>query len=101
MDRRKFNRGQKNNKGGGHPTEKDNVWHKEKWELDQVVADLQKKIDSGVYSVRDVFLFKALVEKNDRILGIFADKLLADLVDMTSQGEKMEGMVIYSPRKDN
>lgn len=56
-------------------------WHSEKWEKEQEVEKLAAKIKTGVYSVRDIFLYKALTG-SEKILGIFADKLLPDLVDI-------------------
>lgn len=73
------------NKGGGRASAfeefKEAVWHAEKWEIDSDVPALQAKLKTGSYSVRDVFLAKAL-QGNERVLGIFANKLLADLVDI-------------------
>ena len=81
MDGRRNNKGTKGNKGGRPPTKRDYVWHQGKWEVDSNVEQLQAKLKTGKYSVRDVFLAKAL-QGNERILGIFADKLLAALVDL-------------------
>lgn len=82
----------KGNKGGGRKSAYEEatsaIWHAERWELDNFREELRKKVESGVHSVRDVFLLKAL-DGNERILGIFANKLLPDLVDHTSKGEKM------------
>jgi len=64
------------------------VWHSEKWEIDSDVPALQAKLKTGKYSVRDVFLAKAL-QGNERVLSIFANKLLPDLVDVTSGNEKL------------
>lgn len=83
-----FQKGHKHsvgNKGGGRASAfeelKSAVWHSEKWELESDVPSLQAKLKTGKYSVRDVFLAKAL-QGNERILSIFANKLLADLVDV-------------------
>lgn len=85
MDLRKQNKGVKGNKGGGRASAfeelKSAVWHSDKWELDSDVPALQAKLKTGKYSVRDVFLAKAL-QGNERVLTIFANKLLADLVDV-------------------
>lgn len=80
------------NKGGGRASAYEEVqnaiWHAEKWEIDSDVPMLQAKLKSGKYSVRDVFLAKAL-QGNERILGIFANKLLPDLVDHTTNGKDL------------
>ena len=85
-------KGNPGNKGGRRPSAyeefKNAQWHADKWELDSNVPELQAKLKTGHYSVRDVFLAKAL-QGNERILGIFANKLLADLVDVTSKGEQV------------
>lgn len=106
MDARKNNKGSKGNKGGGRLSayeEWQNAeWHANAWEVDSDVPVLQAKLKSGKYSVRDVFLAKAL-QGNERILGIFANKLLPDLVDHTTKGEKIEGQVLsvhYIPPHD-
>lgn len=82
----------KGNKGGRRPSAYEEVqnaiWHSEKWEIDSDVPALQAKLKTGKYSVRDVFLAKAL-QGNERVLGIFANKLLPDLVDVKSDGEKV------------
>lgn len=73
------------NKGGGRASAfeelKEAVWHDEKWNIDTDVPSLQAKLKTGQYAVKDVFLAKAL-QGNERILSIFANKLLADLVDV-------------------
>lgn len=89
MDRRKFNKGTKGNKGGARLSEKEKVWHKEKWEEDSRVRELESKIASGVYSVKDVYLLKAL-KADTVILKNMADKVLATLIDHTTKGEKLE-----------
>ena len=92
MDSRKNNKGVKGNKGGGRASAyqevQNAIWQADKWEVDSDVPALQAKLKTGKYSVRDVFLAKAL-QGNERILGIFANKLLADLVDVTSKGEQV------------
>jgi len=72
----------KGNSGGGRPSVKETVWHRDKWEVDEQVRKLEEKIATGVYAIRDVWLLKAL-KGNDAILKQAADKVLADLVDMT------------------
>ena len=77
------------NKGGpGRPSLKETIWHKEKWEEDSKVRELEAKIASGVYSVRDVYLLKAL-KADTVILKNLADKVLATLIDHTTNGESL------------
>lgn len=99
MDKRKFNKGTKGNKGGGALTVKDKVWHKEKWEEDSQVRVLEAKIASGVYSVRDVYLLKAL-KADTVILKNMADKVLADLHDVRGEDGGPLGVIILPPKKD-
>lgn len=80
------------NKGGGRASAyqelQEAVWHADAWKIDSDVPALQAKLKTGKYSVRDVFLAKAL-QGNERILGIFANKLLPDLVDHTTGGQPL------------
>lgn len=76
------------NAGGGRPSKKESIWHKEKWEEDSKVRELEAKIATGVYSVRDVYLLNAL-KSNVPILRNMADKVLATLVDHTTLGESL------------
>lgn len=102
------------NKGGGRASAyeelQEAVWHSDKWEIDSDVPSLQAKLKTGKYSVRDVFLAKAL-QGNEKILAIFANKLLADLVDIrgkdgqsffTLTPEEVENVrKIFPNEKDN
>lgn len=85
-------KGNPGNKGGRRPSAYEElqnaIWHHDKWEVDSDVPALQEKLKTGKYSVRDVFLAKAL-QGNERVLSIFANKLLPDLVDVKSDGEKL------------
>lgn len=69
-------------KGGGRPTLKDELWHKEKWEQESQISVLEAKIASGVFSLRDRALYEALKGNKD-ILKKFMDKCLADLHEHT------------------
>lgn len=84
------------NKGGARKSayaeRQDAIWHEEKWKLETDVPVLQAKLRTGKYSVRDVFLAKAL-QGNEKILGIFANKLLADRHDVTTLGEAIPASV--------
>lgn len=84
--------GNPGNKGGrrksAYQERQDAIWHDEKWRIETDVPVLKAKLETGKYSVRDVFLAKAL-QGNERILGIFANKLLPDLHDHTSKGQRM------------
>lgn len=73
--------GNPGNKGGGRDSLKDALWHKEKWETDTKLVDLEKKIADGSFSIRDRALFEAL-KGNKEIIKKFMDKCLADLHDV-------------------
>lgn len=61
------------------------AWHLEQWEIDTILKKLQAKIDAGVYSVRDMFLYMAL--KGDKVLlAKFVDKVLPNLMGGTGEG---------------
>lgn len=80
--------GNPGNKGGGRKPEsverKDKIWLKEKWEQDSMLEALKEKLKSGKYSIRDVFLAKAL-QGNERILNVCANKMLPDLHELAGQ----------------
>lgn len=77
----------------------DAQWHKQMWDgvpregdnLEGVDAKgLADKIAGGYYSVKDMFLYKALTG-NERILAVFADKLLPSLnMHMGPTGEALD-----------
>ena len=81
MDGRTHNRGKKGNKGGGSHSVKDSIWHKNKWEKDTEVRQLEEKIATGVYSIRDMYCLRAL-KADTVVLKNIADKVLANLVDI-------------------
>ena len=85
----KGNQFAKGNSGGGRPSVKETVWHKEKWEVDSKVRELEAKIATGVYSVRDVYLLKAL-KADPVILKNLADKVLANLLDISNSDESFK-----------
>jgi hypothetical protein len=88
------------NKGGGRISIKDEIWHKNVWELETNVRELESKIATGVYSVRQVYQLKAL-KADTVILKNIADKVLANLVDVTSKGEKIDSPSVESlPKYD-
>ena len=95
----KGNQFAKGNSGGGRPSVKETVWHKEKWEVDSKVRELEAKIATGVYSVRDVYLLKAL-KADPVILKNLADKVLANLVDVTSGGESVSCVIALPELKE-
>jgi len=100
MSAPKGNKNAIGNKGGRRPAEKEMQWHKEIWVNETPVRDLEKKISSGKYSVRDVYLLKAL-KADTAILRNLADKVLATLVDHTTDGEKLSSSVLmYPSQKD-
>lgn len=80
------------NRGGRRPSPKEEIWHLEKWQRDTAIDELEKKIASKVYAIRDVWLLKAL--KGDGvILKQAADKILADLHKHTGEGTNGEILV--------
>lgn len=85
----KGNKNALGNSGGRPPTKKEQIWHKEKWEEDTKVRELESKIASGEYSVKDVYLLKAL-KADTVILKNMADKVLATLIDHTTKGDKFD-----------
>lgn len=79
-------KGNRNGKGNSNSGRKsayqeflDAQWHNEKWFKNTDMGKLAKKIQSGKYSVRDIYLYKALTAKSDRILADFGDKILPDI----------------------
>lgn len=84
----KGNKNAVGNSGGGSHSVKEYQWHKEKWENDSKVRELEAKIATGIYSVRDVYLLKAL-KADPMILKNLADKVLANLHDVTSKGKAL------------
>lgn len=90
MGNPKGNPGNKGNKNAtGRPSVKETIWHKEKWEMDSKVRELEAKIATGVYSVRDVYLLKAL-KADPVILKNLADKVLANLLDISNSDESFK-----------
>jgi hypothetical protein len=63
---------------------KEKAWHGEAWVRPTNLQELAAKIQSGTYSVRDMYLFKALTGKSEPILKAFGDKLLADLHEVAA-----------------
>lgn len=72
------------NRGGGRVSEKEEHWHLDKWRKDTLIKELAAKIESGCYSVRDMFLFKALTG-NEKLMTVLANKLLADLHEVAGK----------------
>ena len=81
--------GNPGNRGNKHATGRPSVYksklHAEKWWLVQDVAELQAKIDSKLYSPWDMYRLKAL-KADPIILKNWADKVLADLHELTGEG---------------
>lgn len=75
-------RGNPGNKGGGRKSAYqeflDAQWHNAKWMKTTDFAKLEKRINSGKFSVRDMYLYKAM-KGNDRLLARFGDKILPDI----------------------
>lgn len=108
MDKRKFNKGKIGNKGGGRPTEKEEIEHLNRWRGYKVVTNAEAlrlqahvlenideytvKIDyrpditqiandvkkTGKCSGWEAFLLEAVGKRNASLLGKWADKVLAD-----------------------
>jgi hypothetical protein len=76
------------NAGGGRPSKKESIWHKEIWENKTKVRELEAIIATGEYSVRDVYLLRAL-KADSVILRNLADKVLATLIDHTTNGHDL------------
>jgi hypothetical protein len=84
MSNPKGNPGNKGNRNAtGRPSIKETEWHLAKWEEDSLVEELEQKILSKKYAIRDMWLLMAL-KGNDKIIRQAADKVLADLHDITS-----------------
>ena len=83
-------RGNPGNKGNRHatgrPSNKETQWHLAKWQEDSFIEMLEAKIESKVYSIRDMWLLMAL-KGNDKIIRQAADKVLANLVDITTDNK--------------
>lgn len=82
----------KGNKGGGRKSayleRLDAEWHELVWKNAQDVDSLEAKIQSKNYAGRDMAALRLL--KGDKyIIGKFMDKLVPDLHDVTSKGEKI------------
>lgn len=72
-----------------------NVWHVNAWEKDTILETLTEKINSGIYSVRDIFLWHALQKnKGERERLKFADKLIPDRAPEDRDGNVQPLMVI-------
>lgn len=82
----KGNKNALGNSGGRAPTAKEHEWHRTIWEQDSLVRELEAKIATGKYSVRDVYLLRAL-KADVSILKNLADKVLATLIDHTTNGK--------------
>lgn len=77
----KGNKNAVGNSGGGRESAYKELaeakWHVQKWEEETDLAELAKKIASGVYSVREKFLYEALRAGGKERLKM-ADKILPD-----------------------
>ena len=80
------------NSGGGRKSayeeRQDAAWHEEVWKSAQDIEVLEKKIESKVYAGRDIAALNLL--KGDKyLIGKFMDKLVPDLHDHTSKGQRI------------
>lgn len=84
------------NRGGGRKSayqeRQDAEWLASVWTGDIDRAALAAKVASKRHSVRDVYLFKALMG-NDKILASMADKILPDKIDLNSNA------ILYTPEE--
>lgn len=97
----KGNKNAVGNRGGGCYTVKEHEWQKTVWQVDTAVRELEAKIASGVYSVRDVYLLRAL-KADPSILKNLADKVLATLLDHTTNGKELPQPILgYVPSDDS
>jgi len=85
--------GNPGNKGGGRPSVKETEWHLNKWQEDTLVEELEQKILSKKYSIRDMWLLMAL-KGNDKIIRQAADKVLANLIDLRGKDGEALGIPI-------
>lgn len=60
-------------------------WQHKSWITEEDVLKLAEKIKGGKYSVRDMYLYKALIG-DPRVLAKFGDKLLPDLTLLMGPG---------------
>ena len=84
----KGNKNALGNSGGGRLSIKEERAHLDAWQKDQLVAALKKKIASEKYSGFDMFLYLALVEKREKILINWSNKVMADLHDLRGKDGK-------------
>jgi len=93
--------GQMGNKGGGRPSaykEKSRAEFAAKlWEDEQVIDILKAKVQSGVYSAKDIFSLKVLTG-NEPLMKELVKKLFPDMIDITSKGSKVESNFLTSPK---
>ena|SRR3990167_11250819 len=83
----KGNKNAVGNKGGGHPTHKDNEKAWSLMFLDSSVQADEDKIKSGVYCAWDIIRLKAKKGDNE-ILRKLMDKTLAELLDVRGKDGK-------------
>jgi len=84
MSAPKGNKNGLGNSGGRRPTQKEETWHLAKWQEDSLVEELERKILSKKYAIRDMWLLMAL-KGNDKIIRQAADKVLATLIGGTGE----------------
>lgn len=91
MSAPKNNKNALGNRGGGRKSAfeemKEAKWLKTVWNRDFDVGSLQKKVESGTYSVRDIFLLNAL-SGQPAALKVMADKILPGRDEMKDKREQ-------------
>ena len=130
MDKRKFNKGKIGNKGGGRPTEKEEIEHLNRWRGYKVVTNAEAlrlqahvlenideytvKIDyrpditqiandvkkTGKCSGWEAFLLEAVGKRNPSLLGKWADKVLADRHEISTDLGSTTNDSIDNPEAD-
>ncbi len=87
----KNNKNALGNCGGGRKSAFEEIkaaeWLKTAWGDDFDVSSLQKKVESGTYSVRDIFLLNAL-NGQPAALKVMADKILPARDEMKDKREQ-------------
>lgn len=95
--------GQIGNRGGqpgrsgrssAYKEHQDAAWLASRWVGPVERAELEARIKSGVYGIRDMWLWKVMTGQSESLMKQAADKMLPDLVDVTSAGKEIRTVVI-------
>ena len=93
------------NKGGSrrsaYQEKRDAEWHADIWKHQQDVDALIEKVKGRKYAGRDIAALK-LLQGDKYIIGKFMDKLVPNLVDVSSNGETLSVVVMnYADDSDS